>query len=240
MPKLNDENYYIIHGWMLNRLGLKGTQLQVFSIVYGFSQDGENEYSGSLSYLCDFTGASKPTIIKALSELSDRGFLIKRQERINGVLFNHYSANLQVVKNFNQGSKETLPTQLKNFTGGSKETLPIPYKENNKEYDKEYDKEDNKGTGKKRFVPPTLEEVTEYARSRNSNVDPKRFWEYFNAGDWTDAKGQPVRSWKQKFITWESKQGENQAVKQERAQKAGSLDDPANWDNYYAKREGSL
>lgn len=67
------------------------------------------------------------------------------------------------------------------------------------------------GSGKRRtptFTPPTLQEVEEYARSRNSNVDPKRFCDYFDAGDWKDAKGQPVRSWKQKFITWESKSGE--------------------------------
>ena len=65
-----------------------------------------------------------------------------------------------------------------------------------------------------RFVPPTLEEVQEYAKSRGSDVDPKRFWDYFNAGDWKDAKGQQVRSWKQKFITWErnnEKGGNNNA-----------------------------
>lgn len=58
------------------------------------------------------------------------------------------------------------------------------------------------------FVPPTLQEVEEYARSRNSSVDPKRFWDYFNAGDWKDAKGNPVKSWKQKLITWEGRDSE--------------------------------
>lgn len=57
--------------------------------------------------------------------------------------------------------------------------------------------------GKGVFVPPTLEEVEAYCKSRNSTVDPKQFWEYFDAGDWIDSKGQKVRSWKQKLITWE-------------------------------------
>ncbi len=56
---------------------------------------------------------------------------------------------------------------------------------------------------RKRFTPPTLEEVIEYARERGSTVDPKQFWEYYNAGGWKDAKGNPVRNWKQKFLTWE-------------------------------------
>ena len=60
-----------------------------------------------------------------------------------------------------------------------------------------------KGNTRTRETPPTLEEVKDYCRERNSPVDPVKFWEYFNAGGWKDAKGQPVRSWKQKLLTWE-------------------------------------
>ena len=57
--------------------------------------------------------------------------------------------------------------------------------------------------GKREFVPPTLEEVEEYVMERNSSVDPKMFYDYFTAGDWTDSKGNKVKNWKQKLITWE-------------------------------------
>lgn len=67
------------------------------------------------------------------------------------------------------------------------------------------------------FVPPTVEEVEEYARSRNSKVDPKRFWEYYNAGEWKDAKGQPVKSWKQRFITWEGRENGNRTGTDQRS-----------------------
>lgn len=56
---------------------------------------------------------------------------------------------------------------------------------------------------KLRFAPPTLEDVEAYCRERNSSVNPRQFWEYFNAGGWKDSKGNPVRSWKQKILTWE-------------------------------------
>jgi hypothetical protein len=59
-------------------------------------------------------------------------------------------------------------------------------------------------TKKKSFVPPTLEEVEKYCESRNNAVDAKKFFDYFTASDWVDAKGNPVRNWKQKIITWES------------------------------------
>lgn len=57
---------------------------------------------------------------------------------------------------------------------------------------------------KRKFVKPTLDEVIEYCKSRNSSVDPKVFYDYFEAGQWVDSKGNPVKSWKQKIITWEN------------------------------------
>ena len=58
----------------------------------------------------------------------------------------------------------------------------------------------------KRFTPPTLEEVKEYAHQRGDKVDAVKFFEYYTEGNWIDAKGQPVKNWKQKMITWESRQ----------------------------------
>ena len=124
MAKPSDENFYIVQGWMMNRLKLKGVALSVFAIIYGFSQDGENEYTGSLQYLCDFTGGtSKPTIIKALKELVEKKYILRREEFINGVQFNRYKINIQLLNSFNGGSKETLTGVVNSFNGGSKETL---------------------------------------------------------------------------------------------------------------------
>lgn len=67
----------------------------------------------------------------------------------------------------------------------------------------------NKKRRKQVFHKPTLEEVIEYAKSRNSSVDPKEFYDYFEAGEWVDSEGKPVISWKQKFITWESRRRKN-------------------------------
>ena len=112
--KVNDFSYYQISGWMLNKLNLKGTALQIYAIIYGFSQDGETEFKGSLQYLCDFTGASKPTVISALKKLVAEDLIIKNTEIINGVAFNRYRANLQVVKNLYGGSKDFLLNNISN------------------------------------------------------------------------------------------------------------------------------
>lgn len=135
MPsKIQDDNYFQISGWMLNRLKLKGTDLQIYAIIYGFSQDGESQFTGSLQYLCDFTGTSRPTVIKALKSLVEKEFIIKTENNINGVIFNRYKANLQVVKKLYGCGKEILPEGSKEtLQGGGKETLP-----NNKVLDNKY------------------------------------------------------------------------------------------------------
>ena len=127
MPKILDSNYFQINGWMVNKLKLSGNELMVYAIIYGFSQDGESKFTGSINYLCDFINSTRPTIIKCLKSLVDKNYIFKDTNIINGVTFNTYKVNLQVVKKLYQGSKETLQ-------GGSKETLPnnkLPYKENN-------------------------------------------------------------------------------------------------------------
>lgn len=75
------------------------------------------------------------------------------------------------------------------------------YQDKDKEKDKEYIKE--KVIKKKSFSPPSLEEVKEYCLERGNNVDARKFFDYYAAGDWKDGKGNPVRNWKQKLLTWE-------------------------------------
>ena len=62
--------------------------------------------------------------------------------------------------------------------------------------------EDNKGKKRNVFVPPNYEEVLSYAKEKGREDIAKEFFEYFNVGNWIDSKGNKVKNWKQKFITW--------------------------------------
>ena len=55
-----------------------------------------------------------------------------------------------------------------------------------------------------KFHPPTLDDVNQYVLEKNLHVSAKKFWEYYDAGGWIDAKGNPVKNWKQKLLTWEA------------------------------------
>ncbi|MDR1116741.1 MAG: hypothetical protein LBL09_00660 [Oscillospiraceae bacterium] len=61
--------------------------------------------------------------------------------------------------------------------------------------------------GRVEFEPPAREEVREYCEKRGNGVDPDRFFDYFEAAGWVDSKGDKVKSWKQKVISWERSGG---------------------------------
>lgn len=84
MAKIKNTNFYTVHGWMINDLGLASNELLIFSIIYGFSQDGSSEFTGSMNYLADFINSTRPTVSKCLKNLTDKGFLIKTDRILGG------------------------------------------------------------------------------------------------------------------------------------------------------------
>lgn len=50
----------------------------------------------------------------------------------------------------------------------------------------------------------TLEKIAEYIKDKNLSVDANKFFEYFEAGNWIDSKGNKVKNWKQKLLTWDN------------------------------------
>lgn len=74
---------------------------------------------------------------------------------------------------------------------------------------------------KKRFIPPTFEEVKQYIAENPelSNVDAHTFWKGFNDSGWIDTRGNPVRNWKLKLRTWSNYGRTNQVVGSNRPDK---------------------
>lgn len=137
----------------------------------------------SNKHIADFCQCSETKVSTAISKLVDLGYLY--------------------VKHFD-GRQRILKSRLSNFerqTFKKCEADSQNLKESNTS-NKPSNKTSKKRKGKP-FIPPTLEEVEAYCKERNNNVDAKRFFDYFSASHWIDSKGNPVRNWKQKVITWE-------------------------------------
>lgn len=135
MAKIKNENFIAIQGFMVKELGLSGNELIAYALIYGFSQDSESEFKGSLSYVAEWLNCSKTTAFNLLNKLADDGFIKKTEKTINGVKFCNYSAvkpddeELKKIKLKKQIRKEKekaersskkLNTCSKNYNGCSK------------------------------------------------------------------------------------------------------------------------
>lgn len=191
MGKVNDENYINIMGWMVNKLHLKGNELLIYAIIYGFSQAEQQTFSGSLQYLADWTNSTRQGVMKNLKSLLDKGLIEKKDININGVKFCEYcTTELQGVYN------KVYRGVQQSSTGGVQQSL-----HNNINIDNTNNNINNNISGK-RFKPPTVDEVKAYCIERQNNVDAERFIDYYTANGWKVGKN-TMKDWKAAVRTWE-------------------------------------
>ena len=62
---------------------------------------------------------------------------------------------------------------------------------------------------KKKFLPPTVEEVSEYCKERGNGIDANHFVDYYAVNEWKKKDGTPITNWKQCVLTWEQREKEN-------------------------------
>ena len=118
MGRIKDRNYYQVSGWMINRLGLSGRELHAYAIIYGFTQDGETEFNGSINYISEWLGCTRKTAISVIKSLVEKNLVSKTQITRNGVKINYYKT---IVPNFDEliGSVENTPGVVKKLHQGS-------------------------------------------------------------------------------------------------------------------------
>lgn len=129
---IKDENYISIQGWMLS-LGIKGNALIAFACIYGFSQDGESEFSGSAQYIADWCGISRTAAFNVLKSLVDKKLVIKNDFISNGVKLCNYKYNPEGVQETCQGIKKLDRGVQETCQGGVQETCHHNISSNNKE-----------------------------------------------------------------------------------------------------------
>lgn len=193
MPLVKDTNYICVEGWMRSQLDLKGNELLIYAIIYGFSQAESQVYSGTAGYLAEWTGQSKRNVMRELASLTEKGLLIKGEKVINGVKFAEYRC------------ADVMPWGMTNCHGGD-DKMSHNKIINNIQEEKESNNI-NVITKEKGFVKPSIEEVTEYCRAHNSIINPETFFNYYESNGWKVGKN-PMKDWKAAVRTWEQKEKE--------------------------------
>lgn len=90
--KFDIRNFIHVPGFAIIELGLSGNELLCYSLIYGFSQDGETEFVGSLNYVSSALNVTRQNAKKIIDRLIERGLVEKRETYFQGVKFCRYVA----------------------------------------------------------------------------------------------------------------------------------------------------
>lgn len=122
MIDLVNTKFYVIQSWMVSFLKLSGLDLLVYAIIYGYSQDGDSEFFGSLNYLAEMTGSTKRGVIKSLQSLTAKEYIIRRELTISNIKHVRYKVNIKafsgselsssVVNKVHQSGEKTSPNNI--------------------------------------------------------------------------------------------------------------------------------
>lgn len=212
--KKEDYTHIDNHVFKDHSLSLKAKGL--LTQIYSLPDDWEYSVKGLSTLFSD----GRDAVNAALQELINHGYIVRSQKVNEFGMFDGFEYDIyeepqtDIAENpFTENPFTENPLTDNPFTENPTQlntNILITKELNTKELKKDIDispKVDisiqKESKPKKRFIPPTLEEVREYCLERGNNVDPKQFFEYYQEGEWKDAKGNPVKNWKQKVITWE-------------------------------------
>ena len=80
---MKENNYITIPGFLRTRLNLKGNELLITALIYGFSQDGKSWFHGKTEYIAEWVGVSEKHVLRILKNLTDKGVLEKKEIYVN-------------------------------------------------------------------------------------------------------------------------------------------------------------
>lgn len=133
MSKIKEGNYITIQSFMVNELNLKGNELIVYAVIFGFSQTENQVFNGGLQYLADWTNSTKQSVINCLKSLQEKGFIEKTEKHINNIKFVEYRST-----KFNGVLNKVEPAALNKVEQGIQKSLPNNIKDNINNNNKEY------------------------------------------------------------------------------------------------------
>ena len=89
---MRKDGYVVVQPWMVTDYNLNGNKLLIYALIWGFSQDEQSCFYGSVSYIVDYFKLSKRAVLNLLGELEKDSLIRKWSETVNGRPTNRYAA----------------------------------------------------------------------------------------------------------------------------------------------------
>lgn len=175
----------------------------------------------SVRGLVELFDDGEASIRSALTELEEHGYLFRERIRNQGRLGKARYVITDMLKSEKPNVENPLVGNPLVENSAVDNHAQLNTKESNTYLS--ITKESNTHTGKRPRKPknadlnntpslrPSIEDIESYIEEKDLSVDGRRFYDFFEASEWIDSKGNPVRNWKQKLITWSGNGGGRQS-----------------------------
>lgn len=249
---MRNEDYIVIQGWMLD-LKLTEKQLRLYAIIWGYSRDGRSRMRATATHLGEWLKCTERTAKRLIYSLEDMGLVAHEVvTTANGRISEFWAIAPESAEAAPDGAKTKIKWAGKRArkSRGDRDTYvptpsghvcpdpsghvcPDPIVDSNNILPVSHTKSNNKKSREDApssaaaFVPPTVEEVEEYAKAQGF-ADPAGFADYYvryqTEAGWMTGKGSKrhqISNWKLNVVQW-SQYRKNQIFSQpepERAQR---------------------
>ena len=151
-----------------------------------------NECFATNKYFSNLYGKSIVTISKWVGELIT-----------NGYISSYYTYKI--------GTKEIDRRYLSILKGGIKENKGEGIKENFKDNNTSINNNITYSNNKERFKKPTVNDINNYCKERNNNIDAETFYDFYESKNWKIGRSS-MKNWKACVRTWEKRQGKTKGM----------------------------
>lgn len=181
--------FITIPDWM-HDLDLDVYETIILATIFGFSQDGDSRFSGSQNYLARKAKCSRRKVVNCLENLLSKGFIEKFDVNVRGMhlceyTFNTSAFDAQGVHQVHRGCECDAHNNI----------------------DDNIDINTLSNKGRSKFQKPSLEQIRSYCQERGNQVDPEKFFNFYESKGWVVGKS-PMKDWKAAVRTWEQRRTE--------------------------------
>ena len=184
-----NKDYTTISNFHLKDKNLSLKAKGLLSMMLSLPEDWDYSVKG-LTAICL---ESKNTINSILNELEKNNYLVRKRIYIDGKI-SEWEYNIYENNDLHPKNEDLENEDLENW-----DVYKYTNKLNTKEYKENIIINNNI---KEKNKKPTLEEIEKYISEKKLEVNAKQFYDYFEVGGWKDSKGNKVKNWKQKLLTW--------------------------------------
>lgn len=219
---MKENNFITIPAFLRSKLDLKGSELIITALIYGFSQDGESWFSANTDYIADWAGIANKNVLRSLKSLTEKGILIKKDVYVSNIVKRcYYRFNLDCVELQNSTTSELQNvslTELQNSTTSELQNSTVNNNIDNIYNNNIYNKAENefsalfpesvevektkklRGTSEPRmclFVNSRFANFEDFEKcfDKSEFADVDICYYYHAVADWSASKGRMQKDW---------------------------------------------